>query len=74
MAESDKSGSTRANKSKKLLKQGSGGQLKTKHAGGRPSKYREEYADQARKLCLLGATDADLASFFEVNEDTVNEW
>lgn len=41
---------------------------------GRPSKYREEFADQARKLCLLGATDAELADFFEVNEDTIHEW
>jgi hypothetical protein len=30
---------------------------------GRPSLYREEYAEQARKLCLLGATDQELADF-----------
>lgn len=41
---------------------------------GRPTKYLDEYAEQARKLCLLGATDAELADFFEVNEDTINEW
>lgn len=41
---------------------------------GRPSKYKEEYAEQAYKLCLLGATDKELADFFEVNEDTINEW
>lgn len=41
---------------------------------GRPSKYKPEYADQARKLCLLGATDKELADFFEVAEDTINEW
>jgi len=41
---------------------------------GRPSKYRTEYAEQAYKLCLLGATDKDMASFFDVNEDTINEW
>ncbi|UEP32323.1 terminase [Burkholderia sp. B21-007] len=41
---------------------------------GRPSKYKPEYADQARKLCLLGATDKELADFFEVVEDTINEW
>lgn len=45
-----------------------------KSKGGRPSKYKEEYAEQARKLCLLGATDAELANFFEVNEDTIHEW
>jgi hypothetical protein len=41
---------------------------------GRPTKYKSEYAQQAYKLCLLGATDKELADFFEVNEDTVNEW
>src|SRR5690554_6233051 len=42
--------------------------------GGRPTKYKAEFAEQARKLCLLGATDADLAEFFEVSEQTVNTW
>ena len=41
---------------------------------GRPSKYREEFPEQARKLCLLGAKDSDLAKFFEVTESTLNEW
>lgn len=41
---------------------------------GRPTKYRPDMADQAEKLCKLGATDAELAEFFEVHEDTVNEW
>jgi hypothetical protein len=41
---------------------------------GRPSKYREEFADQARKLCLLGATDVELADFFDVHPDTISEW
>lgn len=41
---------------------------------GRPTLYKEEYAEQARKLCLLGSTDKELAEFFEVNEDTVHEW
>jgi hypothetical protein len=47
-----------------------------KNRGGRPSKYLPEYAKQARKLCLLdiGITDAHLAEFFEVNEDTIYEW
>lgn len=42
--------------------------------GGRPTKYKEEYTDQAYKLCLLGATDKEMADFFEVNQDTINEW
>lgn len=41
---------------------------------GRPSKYKPEYAEQAYKLCLLGATDIQLAQFFEVNELTINRW
>lgn len=40
----------------------------------RPTKYKAEFAEQARKLCLLGATDADLAEFFEVSEQTINTW
>lgn len=41
---------------------------------GRPTSFRDEYADQAYKLCLLGATDAKLADFFGVSEQTVNAW
>lgn len=40
----------------------------------RPSSYKPEYAEQARKLCLLGATDAQLADFFGVAESTINLW
>ncbi|MCV5625819.1 hypothetical protein OFN31_29725, partial [Escherichia coli] len=36
--------------------------------------YQEAYAEQARKLCLLGYTDAELADFFEVSESTINKW
>lgn len=41
---------------------------------GRPSKYKPEYAEQARKLCLLGATDEEMADFFEIAKSTLNEW
>jgi hypothetical protein len=41
---------------------------------GRPSDYREQYNEQARKLCLLGATDVELADFFGVSEPTLNAW
>lgn len=41
---------------------------------GRPTKYKEEYAELAYMRCLLGATDKDLAEFFKVNEDTIYEW
>jgi hypothetical protein len=41
---------------------------------GRPSAYKAEYAEQAYKLCLLGATDAKMADFFGVSEQTINAW
>jgi hypothetical protein len=41
---------------------------------GRKSLYDPSYPDQARKLCLLGATDAELADFFGVTETTINNW
>jgi hypothetical protein len=44
------------------------------NGAGRPSLYKEEYPKQARKLGLLGATDKEIADFFEVSEDTIYEW
>lgn len=41
---------------------------------GRPTKYKEEYNDQVYKLALLGYTDADFATFFDVTETTINNW
>ncbi len=41
---------------------------------GRPTKYRPEYAEQALKLCRLGAKDTELADFFHVSEQTINAW
>ena len=35
-----------------------------KNKGGLPSAHREEYIEQAYELCLLGATDKELAFFF----------
>lgn len=45
-----------------------------KKENGRPAKYKEEYDEQVRKLCLLGATDKELADFFNVCEATINNW
>lgn len=46
-----------------------------KGVGGRPSKYDpEKTPEQAYKLCLLGATDKELADFFGVAESTLNKW
>jgi len=41
---------------------------------GRPSKYKEEYCEQAEKLARLGATDKEIADFFGVTEQTLNNW
>lgn len=45
-----------------------------KNKGGRPSKYQAEFAVQATKLCVLGATDFDLANFFNVSPPTIWAW
>lgn len=41
---------------------------------GRPSKYSKELCEQAYKLYLLKATDAEVADFFGVTEQTINNW
>ena len=41
---------------------------------GRPSKYKEEYAEQAYNYCFLGAIDEQLAIFFDVSVTTINTW
>lgn len=41
---------------------------------GRPTDYRPEMAEQAEKLCRLGATDKELADFFDVTERTIGNW
>ncbi len=42
--------------------------------GGRPTKYKPEFDAQAAKLCELGATDSDLAEFFDVTTRTIDNW
>lgn len=38
------------------------------------TRYKPEYSRQAHRLCLLGATDKELAEFFEVSTSTIGEW
>lgn len=40
----------------------------------RPSNFRPEFVEQAAKLCRLGATDIEIADFFEVSVATVYRW
>lgn len=41
---------------------------------GRPPSYKADYAKQAAKLAQLGATDQEMADFFEVDVRTVHRW
>jgi hypothetical protein len=41
---------------------------------GRPAEFRDAFCSEATHLCRLGATDKDLAEFFEVDERTINRW
>lgn len=43
-------------------------------AGGRPTKFKDEFIEQGRKLCLLGATDQEIADFFEVDVRSIHRW
>lgn len=40
----------------------------------RPTKYKKEFAEQAEKLCKLGAIDTEMADFFGVAESTIYKW
>lgn len=40
----------------------------------RPTAFKSEYVAQAEKLCGLGATDQELADFFEVSARTLYRW
>jgi transcriptional regulator with XRE-family HTH domain len=41
---------------------------------GRPSSYNKKYDRIAYQMCLLGATDKQIAEAFGVTEQTVNNW
>jgi hypothetical protein len=41
---------------------------------GRPSAYKAEYAEQVKKIAELGATDQEVADFFEIDVRTVYRW
>ena len=42
--------------------------------GGRPTDYKEEYCQLAKNYALLGATDVQLAKYFDVVESTIYKW
>lgn len=41
---------------------------------GRPSAYKPEFAELARQQCEEGATDQELADYFEVSVRTLYRW
>jgi hypothetical protein len=41
---------------------------------GRPTRYKKENSEAVEKLCKLGATDIELADFFNIRESTLNNW
>jgi len=45
-----------------------------KNECGRPTAFKQEYVDLGYKFCLLGATDEQLAEFFNVAKSTINLW
>lgn len=45
-----------------------------KHPGGRPSKKSTINLEQMKKLYLAGFKDAQVADFFNVTEQTINNW
>ena len=43
-------------------------------AVGRPTSYRHEFCELAHNYCLLGATNLELAGFFDVAPRTIDNW
>jgi len=41
---------------------------------GRPTKFRPEFCEQARRLALLGQSDAKIAEFLDIAESTLHLW
>ena len=56
------------------IDQSTTGQSTAPNPVGRPTKYRAVFAKQAAKLSELGATDAELAEFFEIDLRTLYRW
>jgi hypothetical protein len=40
----------------------------------RKSLWKPEFVEQAKNLCLLGATDTEIAAFFDVSPTTFGNW
>src|SRR5262249_34231187 len=49
-------------------------EAESRNTTGRPSLYRAVYVRIAERLCVLGATDKDLAAAFGVGLTTIERW
>lgn len=47
---------------------------KQKKGVGRPTKYKEEFAEQGKRLALLGMTNEQLAKYFDVCVSSIDKW
>lgn len=61
-------------RAKKKPKSKTAGKSKSNGQVGRNTKYFETYPEEAKNLCLLGATDSELAEYFGIGEATLNRW
>lgn len=59
---------------KKKLERAAAKAAANKPKMGRPSKFKAEFVEQANKLCILGATDQEVADFFHVSVFTILRW
>ena len=41
---------------------------------GRPTDYKDEYVEVARRLCVIGLTDQQIADYFETSRWTLKRW
>jgi hypothetical protein len=48
--------------------------IKEKKRRGKATLFKPEYTEQVEKLCRLGYTDKDLARFFKVSINTIDNW
>lgn len=45
-----------------------------KKGRGQPTKYKEEFPEQAARLAILGLTNEGLAKYFDVSLSTIGKW